>query len=101
MGAAVVQIAALLVISSMAMPVQMPAIDICGPRETLAKGLKERYAEEQVSRGISNNGSLLELFASFGGGTWTLVETLPTGMSCAISAGHSWYQKPYSRKASR
>ena len=66
----------------------------CGDRDELIKTLKQRYKEVPVAAGISQkNTEAFEIFASESG-TWTVVMTTSTGMTCIMAAGHSWKDLP-------
>ncbi len=66
----------------------------CGERGELIKALKQRYKEVPVAAGISQkNTEAFEIFASEQG-TWTVVMTTSTGMTCIMAAGHSWKDLP-------
>ena len=62
------------------------------PRAEVVKVLGDRYAEESVGLGIAQNGGVIELFTSKDGATWTIVLTMPNGLSRVIAIGESWMQ---------
>ena len=62
------------------------------PRAAVVKALGDRYAEESVGLGIAQNGGIIELFTSQDGATWTIVLTMPNGLSQVIATGESWMQ---------
>ncbi len=62
------------------------------PRAAVVKALGDRYAEESVGLGIAQNGGVFELFTSKDGATWTIVLTMPNGLSQVIAVGESWMQ---------
>ena len=39
--------------------------------------------------GVASNGAVVEVFAS-AHGSWTIIMTYPTGMSCMMAAGDNW-----------
>ncbi len=47
-----------------------------------------------MSQGLSAKGTLLEVFATKNGSSWTLVETLPIGVSCVRATGEAWAGAP-------
>ncbi len=61
-------------------------------RAEMVKALGDRYAEESVGLGIAQNGGVIELFTSKDGATWTIVLTMPNGLSRVIATGESWMQ---------
>ncbi len=60
------------------------------PRTEVVKQLKARHAEAPVALGLANNGGVIEVFTTQDRSTWTLVLTMPNGMSAVIAAGESW-----------
>ena len=69
------------------------AQQICGWRADLATYLSRVYAEAPVGRGLTEKGTLMEIFAARNG-SWTMVETLPNGISCLRGSGDSWSNLP-------
>jgi len=63
----------------------------CAPHEDLVKYLAQNYQEQQQARGLSSNGSLVEVYLS-AQGSWTMIASSPDGTSCVIAAGESWEQ---------
>ncbi len=63
----------------------------CAPRSELVEQLGEQYSEVPVAHGLMNaNDRLIELFASPGGKTWTLLASSPGGVSCVVTSGYGW-----------
>lgn len=62
---------------------------ICGPRPFLLAQLKSKYSESPKSMGLAANGSVLEVLTSVSG-TWTILLTTPSGITCLIAAGEHW-----------
>ncbi len=62
----------------------------CAPRADLARVLSQQHSEAPVALGLASNGNLMEVFASELGGTWTLVMSMPNGISCVVAAGEGW-----------
>ena len=62
----------------------------CAPRADLARALSLQHSETPVALGLASNGNLMEVFASNLGETWTLVMSMPNGLSCVVAAGESW-----------
>ena len=64
---------------------------LCAPRDSLIEDLKSGWAEAPAAHGLTNaNDTLVELFVSKDGRTWTLLLTHVNGQSCVIVAGHDW-----------
>lgn len=66
----------------------------CGSRENVVSLLKEKYKEEPVAVGVSNNGGLVEVLTSKDGQTWSILITSPKGKSCLVASGEGWRQMP-------
>ena len=66
--------------------------DNCVPRERLILKLTTKYQETRQSIGISNDGSVVEVWASIVTGTWTITATFVTGITCIIAYGKSFEQ---------
>lgn len=62
---------------------------MCAPRDEVVAQLGAQFSEIPVSRGLTGDGMLLEVFAS-PQGTWTAVLSEPTGVSCLVSGGEAW-----------
>ncbi len=60
------------------------------PRAALVEVLGDRYAELPVAFGLAENGGLIEVFASADGATWTMLLTMPKGLSYVVAAGGDW-----------
>ena len=48
--------------------------------------------------GLASNGGVVELFTASDGATWTLVLTMPNGLSRLVAAGESWGRLPVTIK---
>jgi hypothetical protein len=66
----------------------------CVPYVELRKALQGKYGENPVAFGVHANGSLMQVFASAAGNTWTVVMTSPGGISCIVADGNNWYVLP-------
>lgn len=58
----------------------------CALRDVFAARLESKYAETQRSWGLDMDGTVLEFWAA-DSGTWTILRTIPIGISCTIGAG--------------
>ncbi|MCP4316716.1 MAG: hypothetical protein GY789_12075 [Hyphomicrobiales bacterium] len=66
----------------------------CGDRTALLKALSEKYKESPRALGLSSSGkAVFEVYVSKTG-TWTIVMTTTTGVTCIMAAGHSWEEAP-------
>lgn len=67
---------------------------VCMSHDELARRLHDRFQEVQVANAISNNGALVELYATSDNSSWTLAMTRPGEISCVLVAGESWNYFP-------
>ena len=67
---------------------------MCGTRDAFVKALANKYHETPIARGISRRVdgqiSVVELFKSKNGETWTFLVTTPEGKTCIFGAGENW-----------
>jgi hypothetical protein len=63
---------------------------VCGERVQIVQRLLEKYGETRQSMGLQQNNGVVEIFASTESGTWTILVTMPNGMSCLVAAGEAW-----------
>ncbi len=62
----------------------------CANRDTIVERLSSKYGETRQSAGLNQNNGMVEVFASSETGTWTILVTMPTGVSCLMAAGRAW-----------
>jgi hypothetical protein len=62
----------------------------CATHGEVAEKLERRFSEAPAAIGLAGNGSVIELFSTADGATWTLVLTMPDGTSCMVAAGQGW-----------
>jgi hypothetical protein len=62
----------------------------CGPRDMLTTQLRADFSEHPSGVGVTSAGTLLELWKTKGGETWTVVLSLPDGNSCIGGSGNDW-----------
>jgi hypothetical protein len=62
----------------------------CAEREMVVGRLADRYGESPQGIGLGQDNSVLEVFASAETGTWTILVTLPNGLSCLVASGEAW-----------
>ena len=63
-------------------------------RGELVTHLADQFAENPVAIGIAANGAVLELFTAPDGSTWTIVMTMPNGLSTIVATGEHWIAVP-------
>lgn len=66
----------------------------CAAREDVLTMLSQKYAEAPVAVGRADNGGLIEVLSSLDGETWTIIITMPSGVTCMVAAGEDWEQLP-------
>ncbi|MGY6632272.1 MAG: hypothetical protein ACXIU8_00795 [Alkalilacustris sp.] len=59
----------------------------CAPRPQVLDMIEGRNGETRRAIGLTSGASVMELYASDNSGRWTLVLTMPSGLSCLIGAG--------------
>lgn len=62
----------------------------CAPHESVVEQLAQKYGETRQSFGLAQNAQVVELFASLETGSWTIIITRPTGISCMVAAGQNF-----------
>ena len=63
---------------------------VCGKHAGIVENLASRYDEAPVSMGVTANGWLLQVLASPGGETWTVLLIRPPGIACITATGTNW-----------
>lgn len=66
------------------------AQNVCFERMALIQHLNGKFEETPVAAGLAANGSMVEVFSSPDGNTWTIVLTQPDGATCVMASGESW-----------
>lgn len=80
---------AISLVMSLALTSSTFAAPTCGTRDLMVSTLAAQYNEIPLHRGLTPEGTLVEVFSSKIG-TFTVVVTVPTGMSCLVTAGTHW-----------
>jgi len=70
-------------------PAQMMQQQLCGKRGEIAVKLRSEYQETVAAMGLTNSGTVIEVFTS-PKGSFTIVMTHPNGLACLMAAGESW-----------
>ena len=63
---------------------------VCAERMLLISQLEKRHGEVRRSVGLQQDTGVIETFANAETGTWTIIITLPTGLSCLVAVGENW-----------
>ena len=66
----------------------------CDLRPGVIAELVQGREEQRVATGVLGNGNHLELFSSPHTGTWSVVVSLPSGVSCVATEGESFRTLP-------
>ncbi len=79
----------------LSLPVQaQQAMSLCTDRSEVLGHLATKYSEAPVAMGLANNGGVIEVLTSGSGTSWTIIITMPNGVSCMLAAGESWERLP-------
>ena len=81
--------AAVFAAASLSQGAAIAAPQACASRDAAIQHLAKKYAEAPVAIGLANNGGVLEVLSS-DGGSWTIILTMPNGVSCMLATGQSW-----------
>jgi hypothetical protein len=65
------------------------AQQVCAERIGVLKHLDKTHKEAPRALGLTSSGQVVELLVSEKG-SWTLIVTAPSGLSCLIAAGENW-----------
>ncbi len=84
-GAAALALGLLLGIAS-----ETRAQTVCLPHIEVVKQLGGQHSEAPVALGLADNGNVLEVFSTGNGSTWTVVMTMPSGVTCMMATGEAW-----------
>jgi hypothetical protein len=82
--------AAISLISTAGLAVAAPQ---CGDHDKIVDVLGHKYKETRRVMGVVNAKSVMEMFMS-PEGTWTMVITDTSGISCITAAGEEWQDVP-------
>ncbi len=63
-------------------------------RSKVVRNLANKFDEHPTAIGLADNGSVIELFKSTDGSTWTIITTLPNGYSGMVVSGEAWMPVP-------
>lgn len=79
----------------LSLPVQAQQVQsLCTERSEVLGHLATKYSEAPVAMGLANNGGVIEVLTSGSGTSWTIIITMPNGVSCMLAAGESWESLP-------
>jgi len=70
-----------------------PAAPTCMPVAELSRSLAEQYGERLRVQAIRSNGSMLQVYASAGGRTFTIASISVNRVACILDTGEYWTEK--------
>ncbi len=62
----------------------------CTQRDAALNHLSQKYSESPIAIGLTSNGGVIEVLTAPSGKTWTIVITMPSGLTCMIASGEEW-----------
>ncbi len=65
---------------------------VCAPRDTIVEKLTTQFKETRRSYGLQGAAAVFEIYASEKG-TWTMIMTQTTGVTCVLAAGDAWSEE--------
>lgn len=86
-----IMLTALLIAEAVAAPASADLT--CGERVPMTQQLETVHKEVQQAVGLSSGGGVIEVFAS-ASGSWTVLMTYPSGVTCVVATGEAWEQLP-------
>ncbi len=72
-----------------AVPADAQQMRLCAERDSIVAKLESKYQETRRSYGLQAPAGVFEVFAS-DTGTWTMLLTAPSGVTCILAAGEAW-----------
>ena len=73
---------------------------LCGERALALDYLAEKYQERPSAFGLAANNQILEILVSKTG-SWTILATNASGVSCVVASGEAWVRLPKPRDGPR
>ena len=65
----------------------------CGDHTEITSRLGKTYGEARAGFGLLEDGRMVEIFTSRQG-TWSLLVTMPSGVTCLVATGDAWQSPP-------
>ena len=66
---------------------------LCEDRDALVSKLKEIYHESHVASGLESASKMVEIWTG-SSGSWTILVTRASGISCVVATGNNWLDLP-------
>jgi hypothetical protein len=86
-------VAALAAISLVGIAGKAEAAPQCGNHDKIVEVLGDKFKETRRVMGVVNSTAVMEIFMS-PQGTWTIVITDTSGLSCITASGEEWQDVP-------
>jgi hypothetical protein len=86
-------VAALAAISLVGIAGKAEAAPQCGNHDKIVEVLGDKFKETRRVMGVVNSTAVMEIFMSTQG-TWTIVITDTSGLSCITASGEEWQDVP-------
>ena len=64
--------------------------NLCGQRDQVVAQLQAVHGESRQNVGLQPNARVMETFANPETGSWTIIVSLPSGVSCLVAAGEAY-----------
>jgi hypothetical protein len=78
-----------LLLALCAAPAFLQALE-CADRATVIERLADGYGERRTAQALGETGGLVEIYANWRSGTWTITVTAPGGPTCLVAQGTNW-----------
>ena len=66
----------------------------CGTRDSIVTQLKANFQESHRASGLESDTKMIEIWTSEASGSWTILVTKASGVSCIAAAGKNWLDMP-------
>ena len=70
----------------------------CGARDRIVDQLKVKFQESHRASGLESDTKMIEIWTSDVSGSWTILVTQASGVSCIAAAGKNWLDVPQAMK---
>jgi hypothetical protein len=67
-----------------------PNQNTCTDRSSALKHLSNAYQEQPVAMGLASSGGVVEVLTNEQGTSWSIIVTMPSGVTCLVAAGEGW-----------
>ncbi len=66
----------------------------CAPRDKIVSQLTDKYGEVSHGVGLQSGTKLVEVWSSKRTGSWSILVTHASGLSCILATGKNWTPNP-------